>query len=329
MNTHAHKPKIILLLGQTASGKTQTAINLAKAIDGEVISADSRQVYKSLNIGSDKITNKGMQGVPHHLIDIANPVARGPLATGDSYTVSNFVHDASTAITDIIGRGKVPIIAGGTMLYIDALMGKVLVPEVAPNPRLRAKLEKQSPTLLFAELKSKDPRRAAQMVQEGQDTNPRRLVRALEIIATLGKVPNKNMHKCPRGLLGHSSYDALWIGLTNDHVIQKEKINKRNAEMLENGLMQEVQQLKEGGITQKQFDTFGFEYKYPAMYLNGIPIIQEEVPTMEQVLMKMNSGTWRYAKKQRAWWNGRDEIKWFKAGEYEKLRSLASKFLQN
>ncbi len=316
-------PQIIILLGQTASGKTSTAIKLAQEVGGEVISADSRQVYKHLNIGTDKVSTEGMQGIPHHLIDIADPVARGPLATS-RYTVSNFVHDAQEAITDIAGRGKVPIIAGGTMLYIDALMSKVNVPEVAPNPELRKELEQRGSTSLFEELKDKDPRRAKQMVMEGQDTNPRRLIRALEVVAELGQVPIIDDLSAVE-----SPYDALWLGLSNDPKVQKEKINKRNAKMLEGGLLAEVQQLQEMGITQDQFNTFGFEYKYPAIYLSGIPIIESNPPTLDDVLMKMNSGTWRYAKKQRAWWQGRNEIKWFKASEYEKLRSLATRFLQS
>ncbi len=313
------KPKIIILIGQTASGKTQTAIKLAKAIDGEVISADSRQVYKGLNIGSDKITQKGMQGIPHHLIDIADPRT-------DTYTVSNFIHDATNAIKDITHRGKVPIIAGGTMLYIDALMGNVTVPEVPPNHALRKKLGKKPTEELFATLQAKDPRRAEQMIQEGQNKNPRRLIRALEIIATLGHVPEHNQ-KCSRGPLEH--FDAMWIGLQNDPVVQKQKINKRNAEMLEKGLLEEVRALKEMGITQKQFNTFGFEYKYTAMYLSGTPIIEYNTPTLDDVLMKMNSGTWRYAKKQRAWWRDRSNIHWFNAGkEYQKILSLIISFLE-
>jgi len=341
------KPKIIILIGQTASGKTQTAIKLAKAINGEVISADSRQVYKHLNIGTDKVNKEAMQGVPHHLIDITDPVARGPLATllarfgisqkSSRYTVSNFVYDAQAAIEDITSRGKVPIIAGGTMLYIDALMGNVNVPNVAPNPKLRAQLKQQSPALLFSKLQATDPCRAAQMVTEGQDKNPRRLIRALEIIDALGKVPENTQNNYPITkshvgfgdwvMIGREEYDVLWLGLNNDPILQKEKINKRNAEMLENGLLEEVQQLQKMGISQEKFDTFGFEYKYPAMYLSGIPIIQNEVPTLEQVLMKMNSDTWRYAKKQRAWWQGRNEINWFKASEYENLLKKTQDFL--
>ncbi|MCD5384527.1 MAG: tRNA (adenosine(37)-N6)-dimethylallyltransferase MiaA [Candidatus Pacebacteria bacterium] len=320
----SEKEKIIVLIGQTASGKTATAIKLAKEINGEVISADSRQVYKGLDIGTDKVTQEQIDGVPHHLINVVCPSV-------DIYTVSDFVSDANTAITDIVSRGKVPIIAGGTMLYIDTLFGNVLVPEVPPNPEFRAEIEQLTPASLFAELQTKDPRRAAQMITEGQDKNKRRLIRALEIVAEFGEVPDKEEVKCPRGPLGH--FAALWVGLQNDPVVQKEKIDKRNAEMLKPeqqskaSLLDEVKNLMQQGITQKQFDIFGFEYKYPAMYLSRTPIIKDEPPTLEQVLMKMNSGTWRYAKKQRAWWSGRAEINWFKASEYNKLLTQVTKFL--
>ncbi len=312
------KNKIIILIGQTASGKTNTAIRLAKEIGGEVVSADSRQVYKHLNIGSDKITTDGMQGVRHHLIDIADPLT-------ETYTVSDFIQDSTAAIKDIQARGKVPIVAGGTMLYIDALFGNILVPEVPPNPTLRAELEQHSSTSLFKELLLKDKRRAEQMKQEDQSGNKRRLIRALEIVEKLGHVPDSSDTQPTNTLLAEN--EVLWLGLHNDPVLQKEKINKRNAEMLDQGLLSEVKDLAARGVQQEQFNTFGFEYKYPAMYLSNIPIIKEEEPTIEQVLMKMNSGTWRYAKKQRAWWADREEINWFKPLEYEKLITRVNNFL--
>jgi tRNA dimethylallyltransferase len=314
------KKKVIIIVGQTASGKTSTAIKLAQDIGGEVISADSRQVYKYLDIGTDKVTAEQMQGVPHHLLDIANP-------TNEIYTVSNFINDATVAIQDIINRGKVPIVAGGTMLYIDALLGKVLVPEVAPDKELRAELETRSAQELFVELQSRDPRRAKQMQQEGQDLNKRRLVRALEVVSKLGSVPNKHeqTNKVVSDLL--ATCEILWLGLCSDQAEQKEKINKRNAEMLKNGLLDEVQSLIDMGVTQEQFDTFGFEYKYPTMYLTGTPIIQDKPPTLEQVLMKMNSGTWRYAKKQRAWWQNREDIHWHNQTTYSQLLDTVSEFL--
>ncbi len=316
MQTKDIKGKVIVLIGQTASGKTDTAIRLAKELDGEVISADSRQVYKHLNIGTDKVSEEQMQGVPHHLIDITDPLT-------DTYTVSDFVRDATTAIVDIHKRGKVPIVAGGTMLYIDALFGKVQVPEVPPNAKLRAELEQRGRTSLFAELQSKDPRRAEQMIVERQDTNKRRLIRALEVVKALGQVPKVD------GLSAvESAYDILWLGLQNEPKAQKDKINKRNAKMLAGDLLNEVKELQNIGITQDQFNTFGFEYKYTAMLLSGTPIILDNPPTLDDVLLKMNSGTWRYAKKQRAWWADRSEINWYKSSEYAQLKSQVKNFLR-
>jgi tRNA dimethylallyltransferase len=317
MSNKLKKPKVITLIGQTASGKTSAAIKLAQAIGGEVISADSRQVYKHLNIGTDKVSKEQMHGIPHHLIDIADPLT-------DTYTVSDFVRDAQQAIADIHSRGEVPIVAGGTMLYIDALFGNILVPEVPPNEALRTELEQKSPDALFTELQERDPRRAQQMVEEGQHANVRRLVRALEVVEALGQVPNIDDLRAVE-----SSYDILWLGMHNDPKVQKEKINTRNAEMLENGLLEEVADLQKMGITPEHCKNFGFEYLYPALYLAGTPIIKDNPPTLEDVLLKMNSSTWRYAKKQRAWWAGRSEISWFMPSEYEPLLEKAVSFLSN
>lgn len=294
--------KTIVLVGQTASGKTATAIALAQAIQGEIISADSRQVYRRLDIGSDKVTHDAMRGVPHHLIDVASPLT-------DKFTVSNFVEQARAAMQDMCARGTVPIVAGGTMLYIDALCGNVQVPDVPPNPTLRAELEQRGLASLLAELQEKDPVRAA-TIEPG---NKRRLIRALEIVAVRGTVPPLQVST--------SDVDILWLGLYNDSEIQRGKIEQRNAAMLEHGLLDEVQTLHESGVPWERFSEFGFEYKYPAMHLQG------EI-TKDECLQKMNQGTWRYARKQKSWWKDRSEIHWFKPSEYKQLLRVAQEFLQ-
>ncbi len=324
MSINKNKTKVLVILGPTASGKSDLAVELAKKYNGEVISADSRQVYKGLNIGTDKITKTEMRGIPHHMLDVVSTKVR--------FTVADFVRRGQEIIADISSQGKLPIVVGGTMLYIDALFSKVHVPRVPPNQKLRDKLQQRSAESLLAELIVKDSRRAKMLTQEGQSQNKRRLIRALEIINTLGSVP-----KADDTNTKSSPYDILWLGLQNDSKTQKEKINKRNAEMLNQdskskqhggaSLLDEVKWLIDKGVTQKQFDTFGFEYKYPAMYLFGTPIIKDNQPTLDDVLLKMNSSTWRYAKKQRAWWAGRDEINWFGADEYGKLRAKVREFI--
>ena len=169
--------KVLVILGPTAIGKSALAVKLAKRFDGEVISADSRQVYKGLDIGTGKITKKEMGGIPHHLLDVADPKKQ--------FSVSDFVREANHALAMIYHSGRVPIIVGGTGFYIDALTGDVSLPEVPPDKLLRAKLNKLSNEELFEILKKKDPERAETIDRH----NKVRLVRALEIIEALGKVP--------------------------------------------------------------------------------------------------------------------------------------------
>ena len=169
--------KLIVILGPTASGKSDMAVKLAKRFNGEVVSADSRQVYKGLDIGTGKITKKEMQGVKHHLLDVANPKKQ--------FTASDFVDLTSGLIRQIVNRRKVPIICGGTGFYIDALLGDKQIPEVPPNLKLRKELEKKSVEKLFEILKKLDPERAKNIDAK----NPRRLIRAIEICKVLGRVP--------------------------------------------------------------------------------------------------------------------------------------------
>ena len=176
MKKEFEKPKILVVVGPTASGKTGLAIELAKRFNGEVISADSRQVYRGLDIGTAKTTKEEMDGVPHHLIDVADPK--------EVYNASDFKQGAEAAIADIVARGKLPIVAGGTFFYVDILLGRVALPDVPPNEQLRKKLEEKSAAELYQELQAKDPRRAAEIDPQ----NKRRVIRALEIARELDYV---------------------------------------------------------------------------------------------------------------------------------------------
>ncbi len=331
--------KIVVLIGQTASGKTEVAVEIAKKFGGEIISADSRQVYRWLNIGTDKISDRKMMGIPHHLIDIADP-------RFDIYTAGNFVADAKRAIADVLNRGKIPIVAGGTMFYIDALMGKVFLPEVMPKADFRQKMNKFDANVLFERLRKLDGERALQLQKGGQHFNKQRLIRSLEIVSELGKVPGAdNVEKSRVNLLtilsskdagfvfenvqiGDEQFQVLWICLKNDTKIQRRKIEIRNEMMLKNGLIDEIKFLRDMGITKEQFARFGFEYKYPAMYLEGMEIIKGERPTPEHVLIKMNSGTWKYAKKQRKWWEGRKEINFVKPDNVSLIVNMVNAFIK-
>src|SRR3990167_3851819 len=170
--------KIIVILGPTASGKSALAVKLAKKFNGEVISADSRQVYKGLNIGTGKITRKEMGGVPHYCLDVVSPKK--------IFTVADFKKCAEKAIEKIFAKNKTPIIVGGTGLYIQAVVDNITLPEVKPNWKLRKELEKKTTEEMFKMLKKLDPERAKTIDAK----NPRRLIRAIKTAEALGKAPN-------------------------------------------------------------------------------------------------------------------------------------------
>jgi len=275
-----NKSKVIVILGQTATGKSDLAVKIAKKVNGEIISADSRQVYKGLDIGTGKITQKEMKDVPHYLLDIANPKHR--------FTVAEYQKLAISAIADIIKRGKIPIICGGTGFYIDAITKGIIFPEVPPNIKLRKSLEKKSLTELLKILKRLDIKRAKNI----DIKNKVRLIRAIEIAKTLGKVP-KVTEKTP-------PYKFIKIGLYLPQNKLKNKVEKRVKKMFNpptgGGLLNEIKKLKKSGITEKRLKELGFEYYNP---------------TPEKVI----SETLKYAKRQMTWFNKDKNIYWINSSE--------------
>ena len=211
------KPKVIVVLGQTATGKSDLAVKLAKKLHGEVISADSRQIYKGLDIGTGKIAKTEMKGIPHHLLDVANPKKQ--------FSVAEFQKLAISAMDDIASRGKVPIICGGTGFYIDAITKGVIFPEVPPNFPLRNKLALVSDRALMLKLKKLDPERAKNI----DPKNKVRIIRAIEIVKALGKVPHL--------VLRPPSYKFIKIGLYLPPDKLQKKVEKRVRKMFETGLL--------------------------------------------------------------------------------------------
>ncbi len=279
------KPKIIVVLGQTSTGKSDFAVKIAKKIDGEVISADSRQVYKGMDLGTGKITKKEMRGVPHHLLDVANPKK--------VFSVSDYKKLADKKIKEIIARGKVPILCGGTGFYIDAVINGTILPQVAPNPKLRATLSKKSPEALFKILLKLDPTRAKSIDKQ----NPVRLIRAIEIAKALGKVP-----KVKQSI----NYDALKIGLTLPDEILKKKIYTRLLARIKKGMLKEIQNLHKSGVYWKRMEELGLEYRYGALHLQG-------KMTKQEMIEKINTETWHYAKRQKTWFKRDKDIVWVDA----------------
>lgn len=286
--------KTIVIMGPTASGKSDLAIVLAQKYDGEIVSADSRQVYRGMDIGTGKVardftgndkiqmTNDKFrnyyfsEGIRHHLIDVASPKR--------NYNVTHFVRDAKHAITDIKKRGKTPIICGGTGFWIQALIEDNPFPAVKPNPALRQKLSKLSIATLFTELEKKDPIRAKNI----DARNKIRLIRALEICATLGTVP-----PLPKSYqLQTESY--LIIVLNPSQEILYQNIAVRLEKRMDQGMVSEVERLRAEGISWKRLESFGLEYKYIALFL------QKKI-TLEVMKERLEFEIHHYAKRQLTW----------------------------
>lgn len=284
------KPKILVIVGPTASGKTGLAIELAKRFNGEVISADSRQVYRGLDIGSAKVTKEEMDGVPHHLLDVADPK--------DVYNAADFKRDAKIAVDDILSRSKLPIICGGTFFYIDALLEKISLPEVEPDLELRAELEEKGAAELLEILEKLDPDRAAAVEKQ----NPRRLIRAIEIARSLGHVPETEVRECP--------YEVLTIGLIVDMETHGEVLKGRILERLNAGMKEEVERLLNEGVTHERLEKFGLEYRYLSRYLRGLL-------TFDQMVEELTVKSRQFAKRQMTWLKRDQEIKWFNRQDQE------------
>lgn len=291
------KPKIIIILGQTATGKSDFAVSLAKKFGGEIISADSRQVYKGLDIGSGKITKREMKGIPHHLLDIASPKK--------IISASDWQKLAKKKIKEIIKRGNIPIIAGGTGFYIQSITSDISYPNVPPNKTLRKELEKLSKEDLFKKLKSLDPKRAKDIDRE----NPIRLIRAIEIVQALGFVPE--IKNSP-----NKEFDVLQIGLNLPDEILKQKIHDRLLKRMRVGMVKEAKDLHKDGLSWERMHELGLEYRFLAHYLSG-DIKKDEM------LEKLESSIWQYAKRQKTWFKKEKDIKWFDARDVANNKNQA------
>lgn len=292
-------PKILVILGPTASGKSDLAVEIALKFGGEVVSADSRQVYKGLDIGTGKITAGEMHGIPHHMLDIADP--------REQYSVSLFKRDAEKAIDDILSRGKLPILCGGTGLYIQAIVDNVLPPEIPPDETLRAELAQKTPDELFFMLQKFDPHRALTI----EPKNPRRLIRAIEIARQLGSVPKLPEHS--------KKYDALQIGIRTDKETLCERIETRLLKRLREGMIEEVAELHKNSLSFERMGELGLEYRYLARYLQG-------KITLEELKKELATKIWRYAKRQMTWFKRDARIRWVTLKEKRRIFSAVEEF---
>jgi len=291
--------KLIVILGPTASGKTDLSIKLARKFNSEIISADSRQVYKGMDIGSGKVSRKEMGRIPHYLLDVANPKTR--------FSVAQYKKLALRAVKNIQKNDKIPILIGGTGFYIQSIVDGIVIPEVKPDWKLRAKLEKLTTEQMFARLKNLDPRRADFIDRH----NPRRLVRALEIIIKTGSaVPTPSVNK-------NLKFDILQIGINKSQDELKKLIYKRLIKRLENGAMiNEIKKLRKS-LSWKRLEEFGLEYRFVAQYLQGKLAYQEMVSLLQKA-------TEHYAKRQMTWFKRDKRIHWIK--NYKEAEKLVKQF---
>ncbi|MCX6716305.1 MAG: tRNA (adenosine(37)-N6)-dimethylallyltransferase MiaA [Candidatus Taylorbacteria bacterium] len=295
-------PKVLVILGPTASGKSALAVEMALKFGGEIISADSRQVYKGLDIGTGKVTAEEMKGVPHHLLDISDASHR--------VSVVEWKEKAKKAMDEIISRGKLPIICGGTGFYIQSIVDNITLPEVTADEKMREELEKMSDGELMEELKKTDARRASEM----DPKNRRRLIRALEIARALGHVPKIENSPSP-------DFDFLQIGLTLPDKILKEKIVKRLVQRIDGGMLEEIKNLHKNGLSYERMEELGLEYRYVSYFLKG------KISSKDELVEILSAKIWQYARRQKTWWRKDARIKWFEPGEAEKIEGVIREFL--
>lgn len=286
--------KVIAIVGPTASGKTSLSIELAKRLDGEIINGDAMQVYKGLDIGTAKITEDEMEGIPHHLFDIKEPT--------DSFSVAEYQTVVRSCIEDIRSRGKQPIIVGGTGLYIQSVLFDFRFTEVAGDEAVRAELEKELETeggaeRLYERLQKLDPSSAEKI----HPNNHRRLIRALEIIEVTGKTKNEHEQGAGEALV----FDHLIVGLTWDREVLYDRINLRVDQMMGEGLLEEARRLWENGVRDVQ-SVQAIGYKELYLHFEGLYTLAEAVELIKK-------HTRHYAKRQMTYFRNKVKISWFDA----------------
>ena len=289
-----HKEKVIVICGPTASGKTALSIELAKKINGEIVSCDSMQIYEDMDIGTAKPTKEEMDGIKHYLVGTVPPTKR--------YSVAEYKKEAKKAIREIINQGKTPIIVGGTGLYVDSLIYEIEYPEIKFDEEYRKKLEKKVEEFglekLYEEAKNIDPI----AIEKISKTDKKRILRILEIYHSTGKTKTEQEIESRKN---EPEFDYIVFGLLWDREILYERINKRVDIMIESGLIEEVKNLI------KKYDKIptamqALGYKEVLEYLNGII-------SKDEMIEKIKQETRRYAKRQMTWFRKNKEIIWLEA----------------
>ncbi len=299
------KKKVICIVGPTASGKTALSIALAKELHGEIVSCDSMQIYRGMDIGTAKPTREEMQDVPHHMLSVVSPE--------ENYSVARYVEEAGKCVDDILNRGKTPIIVGGTGLYVDSLIKGTEFAEYREDEEYRSELfklsEEKGKGFIHDMLKAVDPERA----EEIHENNVKRVIRALEVYKATGKTISEHDAE---DMKKPSRYDAIYIGLMYE---EREKlyrrINLRVDMMLEAGLCDEVDRLLKSGVSPEATSMQAIGYKELVSYFEGNCSLEEAAEQIKQASR-------RYAKRQMTWFKRNKNTNWIAVDKSKNISDL-------
>ena len=273
-------PKLIVIIGTNASGKSNLGIQLAKHYEGEIISADSRQVFRGLDLGSGKVTLQEMHGVPHHLLDVCEP--------GDFFSMADFQRMAYAAIDDILSRGKLPFLVGGTGLYVESVVAGYLLSDKVPNLSYRAELEKLDTETLYAMLQKELPDTTV------DPHNRNRVMRLLERLSDEDYQPPRKEKR----------YESLQLGVSWKRDVLQNRIEERLDRRMEEGMVSEVQALLSAGVNPDFLLGLGLEYRFITRYLLG------DIQTPEEMRNLLNIAIRQFAKRQMTWFRRDKSIHW-------------------
>ena len=295
--------KLVVVAGPTASGKSSLGITLAQEFRGEIVSADSRQVYRGLDLGSAKITLEERAIVPHHLLDVADP--------GETYTVARFQQEAFQAIDAILARNRQPFLVGGSPHYIQAVVDHLDIPPIPPQPELRARLESHPLEDLLAQLEQLDPAGAATIDRQ----NRRRVIRALEVCLITGQ-PFSAQRRVAAPL-----YNCLLLAINWPRPELYARIDRRVDERMQQGMLEEVRQLLAQGLSHERLEAFGLEYRFISWLLRG------EFASEAEMVERLKFAIHDFTRRQLTWFRKDQRIVWIDGHELDSAIDVVRRFL--
>ncbi len=296
------KSPLIVVLGATATGKSALGIALAQHFHGEIVSADSRQVYRGMDIGTAKVTPQERARVPHHLLDVADPQ--------EIYTVSRFQQQAIEAIDDILARGYQPFLVGGSPHYIQSVVDHLTLPRIPPDYALRTQLEARPLAELVAQLEELDPQSAARIDRN----NPRRVIRALEVCLISGKPFSQQQG------MATSPYRCLLLGISWSRNVLYQRIDARVDERMRQGMVQEVRNLLEQGISHDRLEAFGLEYRFISRWLKG------DFTNKAEMVTRLKYAIHDFTRRQLTWFRKDSRIIWLEGNDLEQASREVERF---